>query len=507
MSGPDPNEPDIDQDDTTAFVVYVPPHGSDTTFESCLRLGAAPGVSNQNATTDEKKTYSDAASAAHGLTGLSWETYNPTAGIALVTPGTINLVAAQGVNMTSGSSFTNSTTGTSYTVIQGRAGGPIVSATLTDGDTSTFNTTNTVSINTTDLLASIGVGMMYGVTGPLTCSNTWGAAWSSTVGLSVTSTFAKVINVGLRTVVSNAFDGSNNEYYTAAQAASTAATFTWKVPTEGYASFDAMQKIYCALVAAAAAATSVAAAAYAAAGAIHAARGRPSEVQAWLKKAQTIGMTCTIIDGILCAAGLVLGILTDVYTDDDAPMNVNATSFILGKGSAELKTKKQVTGAPGTAPALLLDADQKMIILSLDDVFSGAALILDGKEKMITLGTTDKAQVTLMDDCLILEFGETAKIRLDAQGVHLHSGGSGIDVTSSEIKIAGPNVTTEGTMIKITSLQAEIAMVMQGIAAIQTAAATVWTTVKKAMVVAQTVSIVAGVIKRAIKRLTAGRVP
>jgi hypothetical protein len=455
---------DIKEDDGTAFVIHVPqPSSGDTTIESCLRLGTST-------LPDETTTYQHAASEAQGLTGLSWETYHLTSGIALVTPGTINLVAAQGVNMTSGSSFTNSTTGSSYTVTQEPHAGHIISASYTDKEafglwtTSSYNQASTVSVNTTLLQASLGLGLFCTVSGPLTCSNTWGGTWSSVAGLSVTGTLAKVVNVGAHTIVSNAFSGSNNEYYTADQASSTAAGFKFMVPVTGkYATFDTAQQLYCGLVEALALATSVAATVYAAAIAGKEDGGSPSDVQSWLKEAQLMAGICTTANGVLCAAGLVLGLLVDLQAGDPDlpainPNNVGATWLKIGDGNAVLRT-----GSDKQAPALNLEASgTKQITLSTDDPATGTMLRLDGKTG-VTLGKTGKALITMTDSSLVLQFGNSASVTLDATGIVLNAGSQSVTVKSDGVTIAGQSVTIEAVMLQMNSLLIEIKSGLAGL--------------------------------------------
>jgi hypothetical protein len=471
---PDPQEPQIIQDDNTVFVVYVPPT-TDAGAESCLRLGAGPAQSH-NDTTDEHTTYNDAVGQAPGLSQLSWQTYSNSSGIALVTPGTINMVGTGGVNITSGpAGNTISTIGKSYSVIAD--GSQVIQASYTDKfglwSTSNYTQASSVSVNTNLLQASIGLGMMYGVSGPLTCANTWGAMWQSTAGVVVTAQVAKVIAIGARTVVSNAVNGANNEYYTKEQASSTAATFTWQVPVAAsYAAFDAMQKVYCIVVDAAAIATSAAAGLYAAVGAGIADFGSPSAVQGWLKDAQPMALACTIIDGLLLAAGLVLGHLVDVQCDNANPLNMNATTFVIAPGSAVLNTKTSlVDSAPRTAPALVLDANTPEITLSLDNVLTGAMLSLT--PKLITLGTEGrKAVISMSDDSLVLQFGPTASVTLDAKGIHLSAGGHSVDVTSTSVAIAGQNITIEGAIAQINALQAQVSNKNTGLAATAEVAST-----------------------------------
>ncbi len=198
--------------DNTAFVVYVPPNSSlsdPTSVESCIRLGAGPTSS----TADEEKTYKDVVSKADTLSGLSAETYNTNPGIALLTRGTINLVAAGGVNTTCGH-FSSSTIGPSYTVT--KDGSQIISASYTSKPgvwaTASFNQASTVAVSTVPLQASFQTALIsQTLSGPIIFNNSYGLMFSSTAGLSVTAQLARIVNVGYRTVVSNKVDGSNNE--------------------------------------------------------------------------------------------------------------------------------------------------------------------------------------------------------------------------------------------------------------------------------------------------------
>jgi hypothetical protein len=508
---------DIAEDDNTAFVVFVPPNNGDKTFESCLRMGAPPTSS----TADEKTTYNDAVSKSDNLSQLSAETYNLTAGIALITPGTINLVAAGGVNSTSGS-VTNSTNGSSYTVTQD--GSPIISATYTHKgidtlglwSTVSFNSASTVAVNTVPVQASFGTALAaYSLQGPVVLSNQWGLMWNSTIGWSVAAQLARVVQVGWRTVVSYNTEGVSNQYYTAKQAQSTAAGFQWTVPIQGkYADFDALQLKYCKLINKLALATDALAVVYSAIGLIGAECGSPSAVHTWLDFAEPMAILCSAANGILAGMGLWLGARVDSWaadpdtpTDpkapppDPNPHNVGATQLTLGDGTTTLQT-----GEDKKAPAVNLNRESKQITLSTDDPDKGLTLRLDG-DKGGTWGKAGKAMISLTDDSAILKYGKDAQevsVQVSAKGVLLKAPNHSVNVTSSEITITGQSITIEGVTTAIDTLSHQIAATQKGLEAANKAAADAADAAAEAKRVAANAAYTAGKAKEAADKVTAG---
>ncbi len=463
---------DAVEDTSTAYVVYVPANGSDTTVESCLRLGAGP---SSQSTTDETTTYSNFVKASNALSGLSASHYNTHSGIALVTPGAINLLAAGGVNTTSGS-YTNSTIGSSYTVTQDPTTKEIVSANYTNNNYGLWTTASfsqeasNVAVNTIPLQASLQLGVSYSLSGPLSFANSCGASFNSAIGWSVSAQLARSVAIGWRTAVSYAADGSNNEYYTKAQASNTGAGFSWTVPAAGpsYLAFDAMQETWCKLVNKAALASNVVAALYAVSGASIALDGSPAAVQTWLKGAEPIAIICTTINAILGAMGLVLGYMVDQQAGSVATQ-VGATTFDLGAGRAVLKTKASI--AANSAPILTLDANSKQIVLATNESSPAAPkLLLDGTGGLIGLGKGVGGPQITMGDQFVLQLGTTSSIVLNATGITLASGGHTISIGSGGIAIAGTTITIDGTTSKIGSLETQISNVVQGLAEVKDAA-------------------------------------
>jgi hypothetical protein len=439
---------DTVEDDSRAFVVYVPPNNGDKTFESCLRLGAGPLLPNTS-TVDEIKTFGDAVAASQTLSQLSSPTYTVSNGIALLTPGTINLVAAGGVNTTSGS-YTNSVSGPSYTVTQDSGNKDIISATYTSKvgtwATASFNQAVTVSVNTVPLQASIVLGPTYAVSGPLTLSNNWGLMWNSTVGFSVTATLARVTNIGWRTIVSNDWDGSNNQYYTAEQASSTAAGFNWTVPVKGlYQPFDDRQKVLCEVINGFAVAVDALAVVYAAVGLGIANNASPESVQKWLKAAEPIAIACTAGNGILAALGVLFSyIWVDEQAKPTNPANKGATTFTIGDGT---------------------------YLLSTGDAAEGPTIYLDRGLGLTALGKKDK-YLALNDDSIVLTFGADIKVTLDKTSVKLTAKDHSITVANDGIAIAGQKVTIEATTLKSNSLDAKFASMQEQLDKTNQAAAT-----------------------------------
>jgi hypothetical protein len=378
---------DIPEHDSRAFVVYVPPNNGNKTFESCLRLGAGP---KSQSTQDETNTYNDAVAAAERLSGLSLETYQSSNGIALLTPGTINFIAADAVNTSCGN-YTHSTIGDSYVVTQD-PGGAIVSASYTRQvglwATSTFNQATTVSVNTVPLQASIAFAPSYSLAGPLVLTNNAGLTWNNTIGYAVTAQLARTVNIGWRSVVSTKADGSNNAYFTVDQASSTGAGFKWTVPVAtNYTDFDNMQKKFCAVVNVAAVVVDALALAYATAGLIEADNKSPAQVQAWLKAAEPVAILCTALDGILAVAGVVLGYIVDHKTDDNNADNIGATAIKVNDGSIELTT---ATPNPALNPA----PDPSSPNVKLQKTAGGGS---------ITLTTGQGASITLDGNSIKIE--------------------------------------------------------------------------------------------------------
>lgn len=439
---------DIQEDDNNNFVIFVPPYGSNKAAESCLRLGAGPFAS-QLATADENTTYNDAVATAQALGPLSLEKYQPTSGIALLTPGTINLVAAGGVNTTCGN-YSYSTIGSSYSVTQDPDSKRIVSASYTSNNlgmwaTSSFNQAATVSVNTVPLQASIVLGPTYSVSGPISLSNNWGAMWSSTFGWSVTAQLARNVAIGWRTVVVTDSDGSTNQYYTPEQGQSTGAQFKWMVPVAGkYASFDLMQKVYCRVVNAASLAASAIAEVYALVGAAKAHSGTPSDVQGWLKAAEPIAIACTVIDSLCWAAGVVLGFIVDYQARDENPDNDGATTFTIGDGT---------------------------YLLSTGDAAKGPTLYLDRDAGLTSLGKKDK-YLALSDDNIVITFGADIKVTLNKTSVKLTAKDHSITVANDGIAIAGQKVTIDATTFKNHSLDAKFDSMQEQLDKANQAAAT-----------------------------------
>jgi hypothetical protein len=459
---------DIHQDTSTAFVVYVPPNGSDTTVESCLRLGASPAVS----TADESKTYADAVAVANKVDVLASQTYSTSPGIALVTPGTINLVAAGGVNASCGN-YSNSTFGPSYTVTQD--GSLVVNATYTHQGVDTlglwstvsFNQASNVAVNFVPIQASFATTLLanYALQGPVVLSNNYGLMWSSTLGWSVTAQMARVINIGWRTVVANAKDGSNNQYYTKDQAANTAQGFSWTVPKKDkYKDFDTWQEKYCRLVNKLALATDALAIVYSAIGLGIAEAGHPKTVQGWLTVAEPMAIVCAAADVILASMGLWMGAWVDTQAANTVA-NAGATSLVLGDGTGVLKT-----GDDKAAPAVSVIAKTKQVTLSADDPDKGNMLCVDG-DCGVFLGKWDKALVSVTDDGLMLKFGNTVSIFLSSDGIVLNAGTHSVNIEDSGISISGQKVTIEAAMAEIDALQTQLAAAQKGVTAANKAAA------------------------------------
>jgi hypothetical protein len=471
----------VEQTDSQVFVVYVPPTGSDTTVESCLRLGGGPP---QGAVTDETVTYGDVVGRANPLTHLS-PTYNTSSGIALLTPGVINLVAAGGVNTTSGVFSGNtiasstSTIGSAYDVMLDPSGGHVISATYTNNDlgtwaTASFNRASTTAVTTVPLQASLTTAIAsYALSGPIAFNNAYGVTFGSMIGLAFTAQLARVTNIGWRTIVSNQWDGSNNAYYTKDQQSTTSAGFAWSVPvTDKYASFDSMQNRWCTVVNVGTAVVDLLALGYSVWGAGASTAGSPSDVQAFLAAAEPMAIVCTALNGLLAVAAFALGIIVDNFVADTKrpqppnPHNAGATSFTVLDGNAKLQT-----GDDDAAPSLnLIDVTVgaappytrtpvKQITLAAANSETGPRIRITGMNGLmgadqqpgkdsVTLGKATKGVLTASDDCLLLEFGtgeSAVSIKLDANGILLSAGTHSINVTSNGIQIAGQTLTMAAT--------------------------------------------------------------
>jgi hypothetical protein len=393
----------LEDDANQVFMIFVPSlPGTDNTIESCIRLGSSPAASNQE-TADENKTYSDAVGVAEALSGLSLDAYQSANGIALLTPGTITQVAANGVNTTCGN-YSHSTIGDSYVVTQNTSNGKpsyIVSASYTYQPglwaTVSFNQATTVTVNVLPLQASILVGPSYSVNGPLTFTNSIGAMWNSTIGFSVNAQLARVTNIGWRTIVSNDWDGSSNQYYTLKQTSTNAAGFSWTVPmalrsgTNGgwsYKQYDELQNTWCKAVTLAAVATDALAVAYALAGAIIADSGSPEKVKSWLKGGEPVAIICTALDGLLCVGGILLSYLfVDKQAKDANDANSCPTSITMGDGNIELTAARAIQSDPAfMRPKLTLNGSDGIALVTQTGG-PGATITLNGDEIKISATT------------------------------------------------------------------------------------------------------------------------
>jgi hypothetical protein len=460
-----------------AYVVYVPPSttGSttDNTIESCLRLGATHP--------DETTTYSDVCSSTDTFYALS-STYQGSNGIALLTPGSINMVAAGGVSTTC-SSNTFSTAGPSYSVTAepNDPNNPtpsnvskIITASLTEkfgGEwiTSGFTQAGSVSV-TTNYQASFTAASSYSFAGGLSFSNGFTGSFSTGSGASV-SVPLQILNVSVQwNSVSTQWPNGNGPQFQESGGC-TANGFSFVVPEEGNAnvkSFRRLRDMYLVIVGVANIATDLLVTAYAMAGGIMADEDGPGSVQHYLEAAMPISIACTALNGALCAMGLALGVMQLILFKEDSDQ---ATALAITPGTLQLKT-----GEVNAAPALTLKnpkappigptpigpVNSPRITLSIGDPGETAALEMH-RAGLTVHGNKDKGTVTMNDSGLELKFGNDVSITLGDSGITLAAQGHSISVANDKVAITGQQVSIDALQTALSGLAAQLEASSKGL--------------------------------------------
>lgn len=451
----------IAQSDNQAFVVYVPPLPStkpntdpDNTVQSCLRLGVFHP--------DEEITYNNVTAAS--TTFLQLDAYSSTNGIAMLTPGTISLIATEGVSMLSKSN-SSSTTGMTYSVTADPFTNQVISAELLDKKfggwvNESFSRATEVSINTS-FQTAFSLSANYEFSAGLAFSNVLGVSYENVVGINVSQTLGMGISIEAGNMTTTI--GGETYDYGADLKDSMADRHRLAILEDKHApglctKYENAEKVYVLLA-------QILAAAAAAASAIYAAtiaglsEHEPSKVKGALNIGEEIGIACVTANGLVTAAGIVLGILQ--MRAHQASKGI--TRFEMAKGSVALfgdaNTTFFVGKKPEKAPVPPATAGTP-IDPGKDSIWieTGVGIKMKAEDKSITNVTKDGIELSFDNG--------NATVKMDANGLTLKLGTNTIKMTNKGIEIKGPGqsaiditaggIDIQGTTLKFAGQQVQV---------------------------------------------------
>jgi len=413
--------------------------------ESCMRLGVAHA--------DEEIVYKKVTSSATKFLQLD-DRYSKDPGIAMLTPGTINLIASEGVNMVSNSN-SMSTSGSTYAVTADPKTDLVISAALLDKKfggwvTESFTRASTVSVST-NFQTAFSLTASYAFSGGLTLSNIVGVSFTNVLGISINQSIGMGISIDgwamTTTVSGETYDYGSESNECMARKHKFGIIEPSKQPV--YAVYEKAEKAYVVIAQGLAIAASAASAVYAATVA-GLAQHQPSKVKSALHVGEDIGIACIVANALVTAASVILGII-QIAAQKAVNATPAGTSFEMAKDKIALEIKP-TTKALVEPTKITLEADATNFI----HLSTASGVEINASANSIAKVTPTGIELSFG--------GGNASVKLDSAGLTLTFGTNKIEMTATGIKITGPapgvvDIAAAGVDIKGTTLSVQGAQV------------------------------------------------